>query len=353
MENVLWDLAKALGQGMDVEVLTTTVPDRGGSFTHEGVKVSTVPHTTPGRYSPAWWIGTGTYTRAKEFDTVMSVSGGATAMIHLQRGPAYTFQAHGTAIGELKNALRVRPRLWPLKVVRFAYWTALDSFTYRRVDKVIAASEQVASFLRRWPYSGAWKNTVLEVIPNGVDDDYFSFSEARRRQSRIRFGYAEHETVAVTVSRLDVQKGVDRAIAAVKLCSPSVKLLVAGGGPENRRLKSMADERVTFLGEQDREGVRAALSAADVFVLPVRNFAREALPLSVLEAVGSGLRVIVPTKSTWPKELVPMLEFVDVDDPETLAQAIVNHGVSATSRGDRRVGGHSLDAWAACYKRAT
>lgn len=352
MERVSWDLAKALNDDADVEVLTTSVPGRPSSFIYEGVRVSTIAKTTPGRYSSAWWMGTASFSRVKQFDSVLSVSGGATAMVHFQRGPEYTFQAHGTAVGELKNALRVRPRLWVLKALRFSYWAGLDSLTYRRVSKVVAASEQVAGFLRRWPYAGAWKKTRLHVIPNAVDTKFFAFSEARRKQCRLRFGCVEKETVAVTVSRLDVQKGVDRVITALDQCDAGVRLLVGGSGPEEANLKAIADDRVSFLGDLDREGVRAALSAADVFVLPVRNFAREALPLSVLEALASGLRVIVPTDSSWPADLVPLLDFVDVSDPKVLARAIVRCGVTDSSRSNRLAGGYSLEHWASQYRDA-
>lgn len=349
MERVSWDLAKALDSTMSVEVLTTSVPGQPSSFTHEGVQVTTVPNTRPGRYSPAWWIGTARFARAKSFDAVMSVSGGATAMIHCQRGPRYTFQAHGTALGELKNALRVRSRLWPLKVLRYAYWTGLDSFTYRRVDKVVAASEQVAGFLRRWPYAGAWRKTELQVIQNAVDAGFFAHSDARRSQVRLRFAYSSHETVAITVSRLDVQKGVDRVIRAITSRSNRLNLLVGGAGPEAGSLKRISDSRISFLGDLDREGVRDALTAADVFVLPVRNFAREALPLSVLEALSAGLPVIVPLDSNWPADIVPLLHFVDVSDEEALYEAIEIHGGDSSSRVSRLPRGYSLDQWASQY----
>lgn len=333
---------------MTVEVLTTSVPGSPVSFVHDGVNVTTIPNSSPGRYSFAWWMGTGLYTKVKEFDAVISVSGGATAMIHFQKGPSYTFQAHGTALGELKNALRVRSGLWPLKALRYAYWTCLDSLTYRRVDKVVAASAQVGDFLQKWPYSGAWSKTKLQVIRNAVDTSFFSFSDARRRQVRQRLGLTDQDIVAVTVSRLDLQKGVDRVLAALARSSSGAKLVVGGTGPEEQNLKGMSDERVQFLGDLDRDGVRDALAAGDVFVLPVRNFAREALPLSVLEALASGLPVIVPVESKWPADLVPLLEFVDVSNEAALSEAIARCGISPATK-NRLPSGYSIEQWANEY----
>lgn len=333
---------------MTIEVLTTSVPGRPLSFVHEGINVTTIPNTSPGRYSFKWWIGSGLYSKAKEFDAVISVSGGATAMIYLQRGPSYTFQAHGTALGELKNALRVRSRLWPVKAIRYAYWTCLDSLTYRRVDRVVAASDQVANFLRKWPYAGAWSKTKLQVIRNAVDTSFFSYSEVRRRQVRQRLGFTDQDIVAVTVSRLDLQKGVDRVLAALTCSSGDMRLVVGGTGPEEQNLKSISDEHVQFLGDLDRDGVREALAAGDVFILPVRNFAREALPLSVLEALASGLPVLVPLESEWPADLVPLVQFVDVSDKQVLCQAIAECG-KASWRKSRLPADYSLDLWAREY----
>lgn len=354
MERVSWDLARALSSSGDLVVLTTPVPGMPSSFVAEGVRVETVAGTRPGKYSPRWWFSTARFSAAKTFDVVLSVSAAATAMIHLQRGPWYIFQAHGTAMRELQGNLRVRSRLWFLKVLRYAYWVVLDSATYRRADVVVAASEQVAGSLRGWPYAGAWKNTELQVIPNATDTGHFVFSDESRVAERSRHGISETDTVVLTVSRLDRQKGADRVIDAVALASSSVKYAIGGVGPAEPELRELAGskdvlERVIFLGELDREAVLAALCAADVFVLPVRNFEREALPLSVLEALSVGIRVIVPAESKWPEDIMPLLEFVDVADPEALSLAIAAHGATATPKGNRLSAGYSLEAWAKGY----
>lgn len=345
METVSWDLATTLGSTMSVEVLTTAVPGRPRSFVEEGIQVTTIPNTRPGRYSPAWWIGTALFSRVHEFDAVLSVSGGATAMIHLQRGPRYIFQAHGTALGELKNAIRVRSRLWPLKALRYTYWTALDSITYRRVSKVVAASEQVAGFLRSWPYAGAWRKTELQVILNAVDSSLFSHTSSNRRQARDQFGFSETDTVAVTLARSGATQGIDRMIHAVGRGGNDVRLLVAGAGTEEGNFKGINDSRVSFIGNVDRDRLRDVMAAGDVFILPERVAGNDSLPLSVLEALASGLRVIVPNDSHWPEDLTPLLQFVDIADAEVLAQAVMANSRPATSSGHHLVGSYSLSDW--------
>lgn len=351
MERVAWDLARTMSKDIELTVLTTTVPGQPVEFMSDGVQVITIRGSRPGRYSVRWWLKTGLFADAKNFGTIMSVSAGATAMVYLQPGPRYLFQAHGTALGELMSSLRVRPRLWPVKAARYIYWAFLDALTYRRVSTVIAASSQVEAGLRRWPYSGAWRNTDLRVISNAVDAEFFRYDAGRRREARAGFGFDDDCTVVATVSRLDRQKGVDRVIDAIKHCSPNVHLLIGGTGPEATNLRSHSNpKRTIFTGELNREGVRAALSAADVFVMPVRNFAREGLPVTLLEALASGLPVIVPMDSKWPDEIEPLLDFVDVADPDALGLAITTHGASATKRDNQLDGNYSLDSWAANYR---
>lgn len=314
MEQMAWDMAGHLADRWQVRVLTTPVPGRPQAFEEDGLQVVTVPGARPGRYGWRWWLGTARHD--PDADVVLSVSSGATTMSLTHRRPAYVFQAHGTALSELEGMVRVRPRLWPLKAVRLAYWLLVDRFTYRRMGTVIAASEQVAKHLRRAPYRGVWRSAELVVIPNGV-----SVHDNRRIYER------RPDIVAVTVSRLTRQKGVDRAIAALPHAGADVQLLIVGAGPEEAALRRQASDlgvshRVQFAGHLMTEEVADALAAGDVFVFPARNVEREALPLSVLEALASGLPVIVPKGSAWPEDLTELLRFTAVDDPAELGKAI-------------------------------
>ena len=354
MERVSWDLARALSRDSEVLVLTTSVPGMPDSFSYDGVSVQTIPRTRAGKYSPRWWARTALFRAAKAYDVVMSVSAAATAMINFQRGPSYIFQAHGTALRELKSNLRVRSHLWALKSLRYLFWMALDSFTYHRVDTVIAASEQVAGSLRSWPYGSAWKRTELRVIPNATDTEFFQFNLQTRAAARKKMNVSDDQTLVLSISRLDRQKGVDRILMALTTSSKNVTYAIGGSGPTETALRAEVltmgiSEKVSFLGELDRNAVLAALCAADIFVLPVRNFEREALPLSVLEALSVGLRVIVPMGSQWPADLVPLLDFVDVADPVALGAGLDR--ASSDSREDLLRGRYSLDEWASDYLR--
>ena len=350
MERVAWDIARSLSADHHVEILTTIVPGQATQFVHDGVRVTTLPRTSPGRYSASWWKLTARYRAARQFDTVLSVSAGATAMVRFQRGPKYVFQAHGTALNELRNVARMRRGKWLLKAMRYAWWILLDSLTYRKVDSVVAASDQVALHLRRPPYSGAWQRTKLVTIVNAVDTAFFSFDQTHRLATRATHGVPAASTVITTVSRLDRQKGVDRVVASLRGECADVRLIAVGAGPEKANLIKNSDpRRAVFIGKADREGVRDVLAAADLFILPVRNFQREALPLSVLEALAMGLRVIVPIESSWPDELAIRLDFIDFSSPEYLANAITAFEASPGDRASRLPDSFSFSGWTDQY----
>ena len=96
---------------------------------------------------------------------------------------------------------------------------------------------------------------------------------------------------AVTVGRLEHQKGLDILLAAVSDIA-DLHLTIVGSGSERDRLLRQADkldlsDRVVFAGWQDDPG--AFLQESDLFVLASRQ---EAFPHALVEAMLAGLPVI-------------------------------------------------------------
>lgn len=106
-----------------------------------------------------------------------------------------------------------------------------------------------------------------------------------------RSGDVAAAPVVGALARFHEQKGLDVLLhALVRL--PGVRAVMAGGGPERRRLEALAQQ----LGLQDRVELRDwsptpqhLLDELDVFVLPSRY---EGFPLSVVEAALSGVPVV-------------------------------------------------------------
>ncbi|MEO3471569.1 glycosyltransferase [Roseomonas sp. CAU 1739] len=125
----------------------------------------------------------------------------------------------------------------------------------------------------------------LRYIPNGIDLARFS---ARGSLG----GTAEAVTIG-TVASLRAEKNIARLIGAFARLPTSVaaRLVIVGGGLERERLESLAAERcltdrVRFEGELgDPSG---AYRRFDIFALSSDT---EQMPLSILEAMASGLPV--------------------------------------------------------------
>jgi glycosyltransferase involved in cell wall biosynthesis len=132
----------------------------------------------------------------------------------------------------------------------------------------------------------------------------------------------------ITVGAFDVlYKAPDVLIDAVALCVArgcDLTLTLVGDGGHRADLEARASahgiaERVHFRGNlPSGQAVRAALDAADIFVLPSRQ---EGLPRALVEAMARALPCIGSTIGGIP-ELLPPADLVPPGDAEALAAKI-------------------------------
>ena len=160
----------------------------------------------------------------------------------------------------------------------------------RRTDMYVSPAQAVGE-----ASAGAkgWPAGRLRVLPNPVDCRAFVPPEDRARWRRA-LGLPERFTVT-TFSRLVPQKrpgDVLRVAEQVVARFPEAQFLLAGSGPLEERLREqiasagMAD-RVRLLGF--RRDTAALLAASDVYLSVSSG---EALSVSILEALASGLPVV-------------------------------------------------------------
>lgn len=125
------------------------------------------------------------------------------------------------------------------------------------------------------------------VIPSGVDSELFRPANVSIGRKRV-----------VWTGRFVPEKNLScllRAVALLKNKVPDLELVLAGEGPECAKLMSLSrslhvNERVIFPGLLSRRQIVNLLRDATIYALPSTA---EALPIAVLEAMSSGVPLIV------------------------------------------------------------
>ncbi|HXR14314.1 MAG TPA: glycosyltransferase [Solirubrobacteraceae bacterium] len=163
--------------------------------------------------------------------------------------------------------------------------------------------------------------------------------------------------------RVSKEKNIDLLADAFTLAherDPRLHLVIAGGGPEQPRLKEHLGDRATFVGWLEGSALAAAYASADVFCFPSET---DTFGQVVLEAQASGLPVLA-VDAGGPRELIS--DGVDglLRPPraEELAEALVRLAGSAQLRArlgaaarrsvERRTWEHALERLAAGYRGA-
>jgi glycosyltransferase involved in cell wall biosynthesis len=137
------------------------------------------------------------------------------------------------------------------------------------------------------------------VIPSGIDTDRFKPpTQDGRRIARESLNLPQSARVALFVGRLVEKKGID-VLADLIRRMPSHLFLIVGDGPLRTMLPADA-ENVVWLPAIAPEAMAGFYQAADVFLLPSHG---EGLPVSVQEAMATGLPVIVSANEEFTTSL--------------------------------------------------
>lgn len=113
--------------------------------------------------------------------------------------------------------------------------------------------------------------------------------------SRQQYGFAEDETLLVTVGRLVSRKRIEQMIAMMETFRhDKVRLLIIGSGPEEEYLrqevtKRQLEKKVTFMGYVEEEDKFRILRMSDLYVSTSQH---EGFGLVFLEAMACGLPVV-------------------------------------------------------------
>lgn len=154
-----------------------------------------------------------------------------------------------------------------------------------------AAMTPLTNYLRLWDYASAAR--VDQFVANSRNVQARILKTYRRDSEVVyppvdvdRFYWKPPEDYFLIVSGLVPYKRIDCAVSAFN--RNGRRLIVAGGGPEYRRLRALARPNVAFLGPVPDEELRELYARCRALVLP----GEEDFGLTPVEALASGKPVI-------------------------------------------------------------
>lgn len=198
--------------------------------------------------------------------------------------------------------------------------SAMYAAVFPKLHSAIVVSHFVEGKLRALGWDGP-----VAVIPPGVHLDRFPMrAVVPSGPPRLLF-----------VGRLVTRKGPDlviKAFAEVRRTHPDAALSIVGEGPERAALQRLAAtlgvaHAVRFFGVQSPLGVRAALEAAHVLLLPSRTMPDgeiEGSPVILKEAMAVGVPVVATRHAGIPEVIPPgqRSDLVPEEDVEGLARRV-------------------------------
>ena len=175
-------------------------------------------------------------------------------------------------------------------------WRLMRKFNYGLLDAVVAPAEESAGWIRK----NTWARRAV-AIPNPVVYPLPAHSPKVMPDLSLL-----QKKLVLAVGRLVPLKGFDvllRAFAQLKGFS-DWKLVIAGSGPEELRLKDLAaalslEDRTVFLGRVGN--LHHWYEVSDVYVLSSRY---EGFSNTLVEAMSYGLAIVSTDCKVGPREIV-------------------------------------------------
>ncbi len=193
----------------------------------------------------------------------------------------------------------------------------------KRAAFVVAISRFNKNFLEtNYPFLVPGK---IQIVRCGIDPDGFAVTSKPDRRD---------ERKVLAIGRLVEQKGFAYLIEACALLRlrgvGDFTVDIIGEGIERAELEARIrnlglQDSVNMLGQKDQVHVRAALDAADLFVLPCVQEASgmmDGIPVALMEAMAKGIPVISTSVSGVPELIVDGGYVVEPANVERLADAM-------------------------------
>jgi 1,2-diacylglycerol 3-alpha-glucosyltransferase len=171
---------------------------------------------------------------------------------------------------------------------RFAASRLTRAFA-NHADAVVVPTPAMATRLRELGVTAR-----IEIVPSGIDVARFG-AGCRDEALRSRLGVGPGDRLLLSVGRLAKEKNLELLVRALaRARDDSLKLIVAGDGPQRHELERLAREcgvasSVRFLGVVARNDLPNLYASADAFLM---SSTTETQGLVLAEALAAGARVI-------------------------------------------------------------
>ncbi|PJJ17716.1 PEP-CTERM/exosortase A-associated glycosyltransferase [Janthinobacterium sp. 67] len=214
--------------------------------------------------------------------------------------------------------------------LRYRLTRALETYALRRADAVTT----ICDGLRRELRARGVPAHKITVIPNAVDAGAFCVTAPDDRWLAHKLGLHGHLVLGF-IGSFYAYEGLAlllRAMPRLLAAQPALRLLLAGGGPQDAALRALAEQlgishAVVFVGRVPHAQVAAYYQLVDICVyprLPMR-LTELVTPLKPLEAMAQG-RLVVASDVGGHRELVEHGKtgmLFRAGDAEALAQTIL------------------------------
>ncbi|MDB5266099.1 MAG: 1,2-diacylglycerol 3-glucosyltransferase [Parcubacteria group bacterium] len=249
-------------------------------------------------------------------------------MAHSCAIPAGIFKKRYPNVKYLLTLQEGDPPEYIERMMKPVWWLFKEGFT--RAD----ALQPISNFLLAWGKRMGFVGTA-DVIPNAVDTKKFgaTFPFDAIAAMKEKLGKKEGDTFLVTTSRLVHKNAVDDVIRTLPLLSENVSFLIYGIGPDEAKLRALANElgvesRARFMGQIAHAEMPLMLASCDIFIRASRS---EGMGNSFLEAMAAGLPVIATQEGgiadfLFDAECNPAQQptgwAVDADAPDQIAHKV-------------------------------
>jgi PEP-CTERM/exosortase A-associated glycosyltransferase len=209
---------------------------------------------------------------------------------------------------------------------RYRLTRALENHVVKQADRVAVICDGLRSDL----VTRGFAAEKIFVSPNGVDMELFGNPPPADEALAAQLGLTGKAVIGYIGSFYDYE-GIDDLIAAMPLMASDAHLLLVGGGPMEKALKSQAEsssarDRIHFVGRVPHEEVERYYSLVDVLAYPRKAMRLTELvtPLKPLEAMAQG-RLVAASSVGGHRELIQdgvTGTLFAPDDPAAIAKAL-------------------------------